>query len=97
MATATFYVLYAGLTKTFNFALWFCIGLMLLETLVLLVNKWTCPLTPMAAKYTAERAENFDIYLPRIIAKYNKQIFGTVWALGIVLVVYNLLTKYRAN
>jgi hypothetical protein len=93
MATATFYVLYAGLTKTFNFVLWLCAGLMLLETLVLLVNKWTCPLTPMAAKYTAERAENFDIYLPRIIAKYNKQIFGTVWVVGILLVVYNLLTK----
>ncbi len=93
MAAATFYVLYCGLTKTFNLLLWLALGLMSLETLVLIFNKWTCPLTPMAAKYTNEQSENFDIYLPKIIAKYNKQIFGTVWILGICLVVFNLFSR----
>ncbi len=91
MAAATFYVLYCGISKTFNLLLWLALGLMTLETLVLIFNKWTCPLTPLATKYTSEQSENFDIYLPKIIAKYNKHIFGTVWVLGICLVIYNLI------
>ena len=55
---------------------------MLLETLVLALNRWTCPLTPVAARYTADRAPNFDIFLPRWLARWNKEIFGPLFALG---------------
>jgi protein-S-isoprenylcysteine O-methyltransferase Ste14 len=40
--------------------------------------KWrpVCLLTDLAARYTAERAANSDIYLPLWLARYNKPIFG---------------------
>jgi len=57
------------------------------EVAVLVVNRMRCPLTGVAARYTGDRAENFDIYLPLWLAKYNKEIFGTLFALGIVYTV----------
>ena len=60
------------------------IGLVFLELLVLLVNRWRCPLTNVAARYTEDRRDNFDIYLPEWIARHNKTIFGTIYVVGIV-------------
>ena len=57
-------------------------GLVLLECLVLAVNRCRCPLTDVAVRYAPEDSPNFDIYLPRWMARYNKQIFGTLFVLG---------------
>jgi hypothetical protein len=57
-------------------------GLVLVECLVLAVNRCRCPLTDLAVRYAPEDSPNFDIYLPRLVAKYNKQIFGTIFVLG---------------
>lgn len=93
MAPASLYILYAGITNTFNKWLWGSIALLVGESVVLVANKWTCPLTPIAMKYTSDRSENFDIYLPRVVAKYNKIIFGTVLVVGLILVVYNAMIR----
>lgn len=91
MASATVYILYAGITNTFSTWLWVAIGLLLFESTILLANRWTCPLTPVAMKYTADRNDNFDIYLPRLAAKYNKAIFGTLFVVGLILVISNIV------
>ena len=39
------------------------------------------------ARYTDDRRPNFDIYLPSWLARYNKQIFGSLFAAGILLVL----------
>lgn len=52
------------------------------EVVVLLGNSWSCPLTALAAKYTANRSANFDIYLPEWLARNNKSVFGTLYAVG---------------
>lgn len=57
-------------------------GLVAIEALVLLFNRWTCPLTTVAARYTPQREENFDIYLPLWLAKHNKSIFTTLYLAG---------------
>lgn len=54
------------------------------EVLVLVLNRMRCPLTGVAARYTSARADNFDIFLPLWLARYNKTIFGTLYAAGIV-------------
>ena len=60
------------------------IGIVAVESLVLVVNAWRCPLTDIAARYTEDRQPNFDIYLPMWLARYNKEIFGSLYAVGIV-------------
>ena len=59
------------------------IGLVLVEVLVLLVNGMRCPLTGVAARLTPDRRDNFDIYLPLWLARYNKLIFGWLFAAGL--------------
>ena len=59
-----------------------CIAIVAFEVAVLLFNGWRCPLTAVAARYTQDRRDNFDIYLPEWLAKYNKSIFGTLYLLG---------------
>jgi hypothetical protein len=67
-------------------------GVVFLEVIILLLNKMRCPLTPIAARYTDERQPNFDIYLPRWLAQYNKEIFGTLYVAGIL---YTLASYYE--
>ena len=57
------------------------------EVVVLAVNRWRCPLTPIAARYTEDRRANFDIYLPEWLARYNKEIFGPLYFASVVLLV----------
>jgi len=61
-------------------------AIVLVEILVLVLNGWQCPLTRVAARYTDDRRDNFDIYLPEWLARYNKTIFGSFFVAGVVIV-----------
>ena len=74
---------FAAWARRFDVAL-VLIGFVLLESLVLVFNKFACPLTAVAARYTDDRSDNFDIYLPKTIARLNKEIFGTLYVAGIL-------------
>lgn len=54
------------------------------EVAILTMNQWRCPLTSLAERYTDDRRENFDIYLPEWIAKHNKTIFGALYVAALV-------------
>ena len=56
----------------------------MVEVLALAVNRWRCPLTDVAARYTDDRRANFDIWLPEWLARHNKTIFGGLYAGGLV-------------
>ncbi len=65
-----------------------------LECGLLAINRGRCPITNVAARYTADREPNFDIYLPVWLARWNKEIFGTLFAIGeIALLVLWLRLK----
>jgi hypothetical protein len=57
------------------------------EVLTLAVNRWRCPLTAFAARFTDDRRDNFDIYLPVWLARYNKIIFGSLFVAGLLVVL----------
>ncbi len=80
----------AGLMRRFDWVAMLT-GLVLLECLVLAFNRGRCPLTDWAARYTDERSPNFDIYLPRWLAEYNKTIFGTLFVCGELVVLWRWL------
>ena len=66
-------------------------GIVLGEVAVLWLNRWRCPLTAVAARYTDDRRANFDIYLPEWLARYNKQIFGPLYTAGVAYVLARYL------
>lgn len=65
---------------------WFATAVFV-EVLVLVFNRLQCPLTSLAAQYTVDRRENYDIYLPLWLAKYNKLVFGSLYVAGVAFAV----------
>jgi hypothetical protein len=41
----------------------------------------------LGSRYTEARSDNFDIYLPLWLARRNKMIFGTLFAIGELFVL----------
>jgi hypothetical protein len=59
-------------------------AIVLVEVVVLGFNRLRCPLTAVAARYTDDRRDNFDIYLPLWLARYNQIVFGSLYVAGVV-------------
>lgn len=59
------------------------IGVVCVEVVVIVLNGWRCPLTKVAARYTDDRRDNFDIYLPEWLARHNKAVFGALYFAGV--------------
>tara|TARA_R110000868_G_scaffold86347_7_gene242204 strand:+ start:11884 stop:12141 length:258 start_codon:yes stop_codon:yes gene_type:complete len=83
--------LYAVIINKIDQWVWICIGLVVLEGLVLLAFKMFCPLTVIARKYSNSSKDNFDIFLPFWLAKYNKIIYTSIFGVGIVILLVRLL------
>ena len=49
---------------------------------LLAINEGRCPISNVAARLTTDREPNFDIFLPVWLARWNKEIFGTLFAIG---------------
>jgi hypothetical protein len=60
-------------------------ALVFVEVLVLAANRMRCPLTAVASRYTDDRRDNFDIYLPEWLARWNKHVFGTLYVVGLLV------------
>ena len=91
--TAIGYVLYCGIANNISRYTLIAAGLVVLEGLVLLVYGGRCPLTLIARNYSQSEQENFDIFLPNWLARYNKLIFTSIYVAGLILVGYRLLKR----
>lgn len=85
------YIVYAGVSDRIGILVWIAIGLVIVEGFVLLLNDWRCPLTLVGRRYTKNTDDNFDIFLPKWLARNNKVIFTTVYAIGVILVVWRVV------
>jgi hypothetical protein len=81
-----------GWAGRFDWALMLA-GVVTIEVLVIAFNRGSCPLTGVAARYTDDRQDNFDIYLPVWLARHNKAIFGTLFVAGLVLTLGRWLSR----
>jgi len=88
-----FYMAYAVIINRINNFIWFGVGCIVIEWIVLLIYKWQCPLTIAARKYSGSKKENFDIYLPNWLAKHNKEIYVTFFVVIILGLIYRILIK----
>jgi hypothetical protein len=84
----------AGAYSRFRTAL-LLIGVVLIECILLALNRLRCPLTNLAARYTDDRSDNFDIYLPLWLARHNQMIFGSLFLLGSACVTLRWLASPR--
>ena len=86
-----FYMAYAVISNKIDKFIWIGVALITLESLVLLIFKMQCPLTLIALKYSDSLKDNFDIYLPEWLAKYNKHIYTVFFIIIIFGLLYRIL------
>jgi hypothetical protein len=86
-----FYLLYAVIADKIDKWVWIGFGLILAEGLILIIFKNICPITVVARKFSNSTKENFDIFLPIWLARYNKIIYSSI-----VLIIFCILI-YRVN
>jgi hypothetical protein len=86
-----FYMAYAVIMNKIDKWVWIGIGLIVLEGVVLIIFNKMCPLTIVARKYSDSTKDNFDIYLPNWLAKWNKLIYTTLFVLIICGLIYRIL------
>jgi hypothetical protein len=87
-----FYLFYAGITGKIDMWVWVCIALFTLEGMTLLIFRDMCPLTIVARKYSDSEKDNFDIFLPVWLARYNKLIYSILLGLAILLLIYRIIS-----
>jgi len=63
------YLLYAGVTRTFNIWVLIAVLSIFLNGLLLLINNGRCPFTTLAEKQGAAKGSVTDIFLPDCIAR----------------------------
>ncbi len=86
-----FYLYYSVIVNKIDKWVWICIGIILLEGLVLLFFKRICPITLIARKYSDSTKDNFDIYLPNWLAKNNKLIYTILFVAVLLMIAFRLI------
>ncbi|MFD2200862.1 hypothetical protein [Shivajiella indica] len=83
-----FYLLYAVVVNKIDKWVWICLGLIVMEGIILLIFKAICPVTLIARKYSNSEAHNFDIFLPEWLAKHNKTIYTSIVLFAVLILIY---------
>jgi hypothetical protein len=84
------YVLYSGVSGRISTWTWVAAGFLLLESVVLAASGWTCPLTLLAERQGAVRGSVADIFLPKRAADRIFPVCGTLYVVGLALVLWRL-------
>jgi hypothetical protein len=83
---------FAAFTRRFHWAL-VLTAVVVYKSTILAANRGRCPLTDCAARFTEDRAANFDIYLPVWLARNNKAIFGTLFVVNELIALWRWLVR----
>ena len=92
MAACLFYILYCGITRTYNWLLLAAILAVLIEGLALLLNKGRCPFTTLAEKHGAEKGTVTDIFLPDWISRNVFRISTVLFSVELILLAFRYFT-----
>jgi len=85
MSACLVYILYCGITRTYNWTLLLAISAILINGLALLLNRFRCPLTTLARKYGAEEGSVSDILLPTWMARNLFRSAAVLFAAGLII------------
>lgn len=91
MIVSLLYILYSGITGTFNLLLLLALTAVFTEGITLILNKWRCPMTGLAERYGSESGSVTGIFLPSVIARNSFRIFIVVFTLELILLAIRYL------
>jgi hypothetical protein len=86
MAGATLWVVYCGIVGRRDRSLAVAAGLVAFEGIIFFANRMRCPLTALAQRYGDPTGHVGDTLFPERCTRYTFRVFGTLYALGLLLV-----------
>ena len=89
MSSCLIYILYCGVTKTYNWIVFAAIMAIFIEGLALLLNHWQCPLTSLARKYGDEKGSVTDMFCPKWFVPHVFKVSTVLFVIGLVLLSLN--------
>ena len=92
MSVLLFALLYEVLFDRITILTWIAMGAFVIEGLILIANGWKCPLTTYAEELGSIHGQVTDIFLPKWFADRIFQIFGSLFALALLVLAFRLLT-----
>lgn len=93
MSACVVYILYAGITRTYDWYLLAAISLVLIEGMVLIINRWQCPLTELARKYGDTRGSVTDMFYPKWFVPHVFRFSTALFVIGLLVLGINYLLK----
>jgi hypothetical protein len=91
LSLCVLFALYSGFTGRVTVWTWAAVGLLLVESAVLAVSGWICPLTLLAERQGAQRGSVADIFLPKWFADRIFPVCGTLYVIALVMIAVRLL------
>ena len=85
------YALFSGVADRITMLTWVAVGLLAVESIVLALSGWTCPLTILAERRGAVRGSVADIFLPRWFADRIFPICGTLYGIALLMIVLRIV------
>ena len=90
LSLCVLYALFSGVADRVTPWTWVAVGLLLVESVVLVVSGWTCPLTILAERQGAVRGSVTDIFLPKWLADRIFPICGTLYGVALGLIAWRV-------
>jgi hypothetical protein len=92
LSLCVLYSLFSGIADRITSWTWVAVGLVLIESIILIISGWTCPLTLLAERLGAERGSVSDIFLPKWFADRIFPICGTTFGVAIAILLLRMLS-----
>lgn len=80
------FTLYSGIFDRISVWTWIAVGLLVIESVVLVASGWVCPLTLLAERQGAERGSVADLFLPKWFADRIFPVCGTLFVIALILI-----------
>lgn len=93
MVACLCYILYCAVTGRYDWTLLIVLIAICIEGLVLLLNKGTCPFTPLAEKYGAANGAVTDLFLPTWCSRHTFKISTIVVIIELIWLAIGYFTE----
>ena len=90
LSSCVVYALFSGIANRVTWWTWIAVGLLFVESIVLVASGCTCPLTILAERQGAVRGAVADIFLPKWLADRIFPICGTAYGVALVLIGWRI-------
>jgi hypothetical protein len=91
LSACVVYALVSGVADRITTWTWVAVGLVAVESVVLVAFGWTCPLTILAERLGDGHGAVADIFLPKWLADRIFPVCGTTYAIAVFVLLVRVL------